>query len=512
MALALDAKTQFAGDDTDVSSITWQHTCTGADLVLIVRVQQCDPDPVAISTVTYNSVAMTQIAASVSSRDFGTYAFRTEFWYLINPDTGGAFDIVVTPASECENLTGGASSWTGAKQDAGVIRGAAVANSATAGSTVSVAISSATGDFVIDAGAAGNNWNPTVGASQTLLHSGTSGVAGGTGFQIDHGSSYESGAASVTMSWTNGGANSVGWVTSAISIVPAVTTLSVAGTLTSAGAIVILAKVVRGGTLTTSGAILYKVSTAFAAALSLVGALVNTGILAFGGTLTAAGAGIWQANKALAGTLTTVGTLGTFILIVLGGTLTSAGSVVWRISTAFSGALTSAGSLAFTRLITISHTLLTTGYALRLRPTLALAGTLTTAGAVTVGLSLLRTFTGTLSSAGALVATRSLFFGGTLTTAGALVRVPQVILVGTLSSGGNLLKKAITAFAGTLTSAGALFQHEPEVVPFNASSIPTLALSASQVATLALAASSIPTGAFNASSIPTLALAASYDA
>lgn len=221
MALALDAKTQFAGDDTDVSSLTWQHTCAGTDRVLIVRVQGADPNPVNISSVTYNGVAATRIDAAASQRDFGAYSFFVEFWRLLAPATGGAFDIVVTPAAECEVLTGGASSWAGADRSSNVIRGAQTASSASSGSAVSLAIASAVGDVGIDAACAGNNWDPSEGANQTLLHKGTSGVAGGTGFQIDHGSSYEAGASSVTMSWSNGGANSVGWVQSAISIRPA---------------------------------------------------------------------------------------------------------------------------------------------------------------------------------------------------------------------------------------------------------------------------------------------------
>jgi hypothetical protein len=65
-------------------AVTWSHTCTGVDRLLVVSVGlwQDVAGTGTITGITYNSVAMTQGAALT------TGAMRTEIWYLINPTTG----------------------------------------------------------------------------------------------------------------------------------------------------------------------------------------------------------------------------------------------------------------------------------------------------------------------------------------------------------------------------------------------------------------------------------------
>ena len=58
--IAFDATAN--GQDSNVASLTWSHTCTGSDLVLIVGVSTRGGDGDAVPTgVTYNGVAMTLI-------------------------------------------------------------------------------------------------------------------------------------------------------------------------------------------------------------------------------------------------------------------------------------------------------------------------------------------------------------------------------------------------------------------------------------------------------------------
>ena len=63
---------------------------------------------------------------------------------------------------------------------------------------------------------------------------------------------------------------------------------------------------------------------------------------------------------------------------------------------------------------------------------------------------------GSLTSAGVLVKQGQKPLAGTLTSAGALMGLPQKVLVGTLTSAGALIKQGQKVLAGTLTSAGVL--------------------------------------------------------
>lgn len=85
------------------TSLTWSHTCTGTNRVLIVGVVATNG--VTISGVTYGGSAMSSIA-SVSS---GARAHR--MFRLTNPATG-ANDVVVT-VSASSIILGGAISFTG---------------------------------------------------------------------------------------------------------------------------------------------------------------------------------------------------------------------------------------------------------------------------------------------------------------------------------------------------------------------------------------------------------------
>ena len=109
MAIALDASSN-SGLKTD--SFTWNHTCTGSNLVLVISVIVRDTtlSKRTVSTITYNGVALTK----VRSDDNGV-SFRTEIWYLINPATGSN-TVSVTMGSFVLEVWGFATSLTGAKQ------------------------------------------------------------------------------------------------------------------------------------------------------------------------------------------------------------------------------------------------------------------------------------------------------------------------------------------------------------------------------------------------------------
>ena len=109
MALAFDASVD-GGTTSTASTLSWTHTCTGSDRILIVTDNE-EADPVTITGVTYNSVAMTLIATSAGVASAGI----SQLWYLINP-ASGANTVTVTRTATANRLVGGSSSYTGAKQ------------------------------------------------------------------------------------------------------------------------------------------------------------------------------------------------------------------------------------------------------------------------------------------------------------------------------------------------------------------------------------------------------------
>ena len=208
MALASDAKSSSSA--TLVSTLTWSHTCTGADLILVVGVETLRYSATyplqAVTGITYNGVALTKI----DSQEAGVYC-RAELWYLMAPTTG-AHNIIVTLAGVTGNIIGGATSWTGADQSM-PLGTAAKATGTTSPITVNVV--SATGEIVVDSASASNSSaiTLTVGAGQTQEWNLTP-----ADYRVGAGS-YEDGAALVTMSWTLS-TTALGWATVAVPIKP----------------------------------------------------------------------------------------------------------------------------------------------------------------------------------------------------------------------------------------------------------------------------------------------------
>ena len=103
MAIAFDAVSH--GVDGSGTSLSWSHTCTGSNLILFVAALVDTSH--TVTSVTYNGVAMTQIA----SVDAWT---RTALYYLVAPATGT--NTVTITASGNNPIYGRATSYTGASQ------------------------------------------------------------------------------------------------------------------------------------------------------------------------------------------------------------------------------------------------------------------------------------------------------------------------------------------------------------------------------------------------------------
>lgn len=109
MAIAFDATSSgFTGSGT---SLTFSHTCTGADRILFVGIMGA-VDNDYVTGVTYNGVAMTLVTKTLeSSGSYYDYLF-----YLINPDSGA--NSVVISASPSSFIAACSISYTGASQSA----------------------------------------------------------------------------------------------------------------------------------------------------------------------------------------------------------------------------------------------------------------------------------------------------------------------------------------------------------------------------------------------------------
>ena len=194
MAVAFDACTSGSGTGT---SISFSHTCTGSDLVLYVYVvvaANADFNP----AVTYNSVSLTLLQERVAD------AYYIALFRLVAPATG-ANTVAVT------SLPGGgqeaviAVSFTGVHQstpdDTPVYSASASATS------VSDNVSSATGNMVLDGVSVQGDRAITAGADQTVPANGTVDQT-----QVETAVSYDSGAATNTMSWSWTGNARVGHI------------------------------------------------------------------------------------------------------------------------------------------------------------------------------------------------------------------------------------------------------------------------------------------------------------
>lgn len=156
MAIAFDATAN--GTVNPSTSLTFAHTCTGTNLILFVSV--ISNSGATVSSMTYNSVAMTQLDTRV---DAG--GNNGELWYLIAPSTGS--NNVVINMSGNVAIGAASSSYTGVKQSAPAVFGNARADSAT---SVSKSLTSTVDNSWIVAGVTNNfaatSW--TAGASTTF--------------------------------------------------------------------------------------------------------------------------------------------------------------------------------------------------------------------------------------------------------------------------------------------------------------------------------------------------------
>ena len=205
--LVVDASSSAASLGS-VSSLSWSHTSSGVDRLLVVAVSHRDNSGASVVGVTYGGQSLT-----LKGRTRNGSIADSEIWYLVAPPVGAA--TVTVTLSAARSVVAGAISFAGAHQATplGEYFGSAGNSSAPSGT-----VASAVGEIVVNS--LSFKWLSgriaTAGAGQTERWS-SAASSGATG--IIGGASTEPGAASVTMNWAVNAADV--WAHSLVTVKPA---------------------------------------------------------------------------------------------------------------------------------------------------------------------------------------------------------------------------------------------------------------------------------------------------
>jgi len=216
MAVVLDAVgPSSAGTATaNTTSISWSHTCSGSNRLLVAGVGMGGGTSGVSLTTTYGAATMTSAGLVLSNNQFDGFV---QLFYLVAPATGTDTITVSVDSLQTRDLLGGSLSFTGVDQTT-PLTGIGTNFGFDANPTVTVA--SAAGNMVVDAAVCGSAF---VSSNQTLRWmnnlNGNSGASNAA-------QSTAAGAGSVTMSYVSGsdwwGIIAASVVAAAASITPSV--------------------------------------------------------------------------------------------------------------------------------------------------------------------------------------------------------------------------------------------------------------------------------------------------
>lgn len=122
MGIAFDAASVI--QQNSGSSLTWAHTCTGSDRLLVVGIKINSASDL-VTGVTYNGVAMTRVALVVDASS------ETVYLYVLHAPAAGANSVVVSTSGSIAKDARSAS-YTGAKQTSTVDNSTTATATATA--------------------------------------------------------------------------------------------------------------------------------------------------------------------------------------------------------------------------------------------------------------------------------------------------------------------------------------------------------------------------------------------
>jgi hypothetical protein len=243
--------------DARPRTLTISHTTSGSDRLMMVGVSILNSGSETVSGVTYNGGALTRLS-NVQTGSHG----RVEIWYRKAPD-GGTHDVVVTFDDGAggglrSSAVVGVMTFTGVHQTTTFGTAATNFDNATPFGTPTVNVTSATNELVFDTVVCEVCTSLSVGAGQTQRWNLTE--TSGSPTVIGAGST-EPGAATVTMSWTQGAGNY--WAIAAAPIKP------------SGGSAPAIDSISTGQTQRTSMTISHTTPVAGTNRLMLVGVALN---------------------------------------------------------------------------------------------------------------------------------------------------------------------------------------------------------------------------------------------
>lgn len=188
------------------SSITFSHTCgAGATILVVGFVVSGGDTSTSTHTCTYNGVSMTPAGALLLP---GSTSSATRIFYLLNPTTGSAQNVVITrTAGNGDNWIAGAVSFTGATGVSGYSTATADQQNSPAFSVISTTSSMVFALFAHGASITGGNG--TVRTSRNV----STNYAGDNLLISTH-----AGATTVSPTSTSGGGDH--WICSGLSIDP----------------------------------------------------------------------------------------------------------------------------------------------------------------------------------------------------------------------------------------------------------------------------------------------------
>lgn len=197
MALAIDATAQST--EQTASPLTWNHTCTGTNLVLIVgiSIRTAPGTSTVVTAVTYNGVSMTKVR-----EDSNTNRAESSLWFLIGPATG-THQVSATMTADASDFWGGSISFTDAHQTTPIDVHAGTTGN---GTTASQAMTTVTdGSWGVALLMVASNNTITIGGGDTQLYDKSFGAVNGEA-SLSRASAVTTPQGSKTMSWGLSGA------------------------------------------------------------------------------------------------------------------------------------------------------------------------------------------------------------------------------------------------------------------------------------------------------------------
>ncbi|MCA9160355.1 MAG: DNRLRE domain-containing protein, partial [Planctomycetales bacterium] len=199
--VAIDAAS--SGTAVNATGVTFSHTVSGTNRLLLVSVATEPTASEGVSSVTYNGTSL----SFVGSRLHAALNVRIETWALVAPATG-THNVVITLSAQSKAIAAGAVSFTGVDQSTPL---GAYASAEGDSSTATVNVASANGELVYGFAGVRKGTDATPGAGQTEQTDVKTGNIEGVG-------STEAGAASVVTSWSLDVSDK--WIASGVSIKP----------------------------------------------------------------------------------------------------------------------------------------------------------------------------------------------------------------------------------------------------------------------------------------------------